>query len=97
MAMWHGGTASFATRRPATQAGHLGGSPGFIDEDKSPRVEVELPLEPGLAGYPHIVALLFARMYCLFLNVMSRLSKKCQTVALQTESRNSDASCSAIL
>ena len=97
MAMWYGGTASFATRRPATQADHLGGSPGFIDEDKSPRVEVELPLEPGLAGYPHIVALLFARMYCLFLNVMPRLSKKCQTVALQTESRNSDASCSAIL
>ena len=50
MAMWYGGTASFATRRPATQADHLGGSPGFIDEDKSPRVEVELPLEPGLAG-----------------------------------------------
>ena len=43
-----------------------------------------------------IVALLFARMRCLFLNVMPRFSKKCQTVALQTESRNSDASCSAI-
>ena len=66
MAMWHGGMASFATRRPATQAGHLGGSPGSIDEDKSPRVEIELSLEPGLAGDPHIVALLFARMRCLF-------------------------------
>jgi len=96
MAMWHGGTASFATRRPATQARHLGGSPSFIDEDKSPRVEVGLPLEPGLAGDPHIVALLFARMRYLNLNVMPRLLKKCQTVVLQTESRNSDVSCSAI-
>jgi len=96
MAMWHGGTASFATWRPATQAGHLGGSPGFIDEDKPPRIEINLPLEPVLAGDPHIVALLLAGMRCLFLNVMPRLSKKCQTVALQTESRNSDANCSAI-
>lgn len=96
MAMRHGGATSFSARRPTTEAGHFGGSPGFINKDKPPGVEIELPLEPHFAGGPHIVALLLARMCCLFLNVMPRLSKKCQTVALQTESRRSDASCSAI-
>ncbi len=96
MAMRHGGTASLTARRTATQAGHFGGSPGFINEDEPPGIKIELPLEPGLAGGPHIVALLLTRMRCLFLNVMPRLSKKCQTVALQTESRRSNASCSAI-
>ena len=96
MAMWHGGAASFTGRRAATQAGHLGGSSRFINEDEPPGIKIELPLEPGLAGGPHIVALLLARMRCLFLNVMPRLSKKCQTVALQTGSRCSDAIRSAI-
>ena len=96
MTVRDGGAASLATRCPATQACHLSGSPGLIDEDKPPGVEIELSLVPRLAGSLHIATLLFACMRCLFLNVMPRLLKKCQTVAGQAETRRSAASRSAI-
>ena len=96
MTVRNGGNTPLSARRPAAQARHLCGSTGLVDEDESLGIKIELAVKPDLPGRLYIVALLFARMRCLFLNVMPRLSKKCQTVALQTESRNSDASCSAI-
>lgn len=96
MAVRDGRPASLATWRSSAQAGHLGGSPGLVNEHKPPGIEVELSLEPGFAGSPYVVALLLAGMCRLFLNVMLRLSKKCQTVALHTDTSRSKASRSAI-
>ncbi len=80
MAMGHGRDAPFTTWCPAAKARHLGGCAGFVDEHKLSRFEVKLAIEPSLPRRPYIVALLLRGMRCLFLNVMSRLSKKCQTV-----------------
>lgn len=80
MTMGDGGAAALAARCPAVQPRHLGGGAGLIDEDKPLRVKVKLTIEPGLPRRLHIAALLFVCMRCLFLNVMPRLSKKCQTV-----------------
>jgi len=80
MTMGDSGAAALAAPCPAAQPCHLGGGAGFIDEDKPLRVKVELTIEPDFPRRLHIAALLFACMRCLFLNVMARLSKKCQTV-----------------
>ena len=85
MAVRNGGNTPLTAWRPAAQACHLRRSTGFVDEDETFGIKIELPLEPDLPGRPYIVTLLFARMRRLFLYVMPRLLKKCQTVAGQAE------------
>lgn len=87
--------AAFAPRRPSAQAGHLGRRPCLVDEDRALRIEVELPLEPGLAPLHDVGPILLGGMRRLFLNVMPRRSKKRQTVPRATPSPRSCRSFSA--
>ena len=86
MPVGNGGAATLAPLCPATQTRHLGGGSGLINEDEFLGIEIRLFVEPDLARLPYIVAFLFCCMRSLFLNVKSRLLKKLQTVAGQTES-----------
>ena len=95
MTMRDGSPAAFAPRRPSAQAGHLGRRPGLVDEDRALRIEVELPLEPGLAPLHDVGPILLGGMRRLFLNVMPRRSKKRQTVPRATPSPRSCRSFSA--
>ena len=80
MTVRNGGNAPLSAWRPAAQARHLRRSAGLVDKDESFGIKIELTVEPDLPGRFYIVALLFARMRRLFLYVMPRLAKKCQTV-----------------
>ena len=60
------------TARSATvTARHVGGGPGFVDEDQALGVEIELPVEPGLALLGDVGAVLLGSGRCLFLRVMA--------------------------
>jgi hypothetical protein len=59
-------------------ARQIGGSPGFVNENKLSRVKIELRPRPFLAPLQNIRALLFLRVRGLFLKVMSCRSKKRQ-------------------
>ena len=83
--MRHTCPTSFTLFRAASQTRHLRRRTGFINEDELARIKIKLPVKPCLTRRYHIVTLLFARMRCLFLYVMPRLLKKCQTVAGQAE------------
>ena len=63
------GPTTLAARRSSTQAGHLRGQSGLIDEDQSRRIEIELAIEPVPASLQDIGALLLQRVGGLFLNV----------------------------
>lgn len=65
---------------PAMAAGHVGGGPGFVDEDEPVRVEIELRLEPGLALLQDVRPVLLGRVGGLFLRVMAWRAKKRRTV-----------------
>lgn len=84
MAVGNGRSAAFSLGRPAAQARHLGGRRGLVDEDQPLRIEIELLLEPHLAGRLHVAALLLGGMRRLFLNVMRRRSKKRHSVPMPT-------------
>ncbi len=45
-------------RGSSVAPGHVGGSPGLVDEHEAPRVEVELILEPGFAPLQDVRAVL---------------------------------------
>jgi len=66
------GAAAFAAERPASQAGHLGGQAGLIDEDKPLGIEIRLPVEPVLAPLQDVRAFLLQCVCGLFLNVQPR-------------------------
>ena len=59
-------------------ARQIGGSPGFIDENELPRIEVELRPKPRLTLLQDVRALLLLGMRGLFFNVISWRSKKRQ-------------------
>ena len=80
MAVRNGGNTPLSAWRPAAQTRHFRRSAGLVDEDKSLGIKIELALEPDLPRRPYIVTLLLARMRRLFLYVMPRLAKNCQTV-----------------
>ena len=61
-------------------ARQIGGSPGFVNEDKLSRVEIELRPKPFLAPLQDVGALLLLGMRGFFLNVISCRSKKRQIV-----------------
>jgi hypothetical protein len=65
-----------AAAATAVSSGHLGGSPGFVDEDEPFWIEIELPLKPGLAAFQDVWPILFAGVRGLFLRVMSWRAKK---------------------
>ena len=59
-------------------ARQIGGSPGFIDENELPRIEVELRPKPRLTLLQDVRALLLLGMRGLFFNMISWRSKKRQ-------------------
>jgi len=59
-------------------ARQIGGSPGFVDENKLPRIDVELRPKPRLTLLQDVRTLLFLGMCGLFLKVISWRSKKRQ-------------------
>jgi len=63
---------------------HLGGGPGFVEEDQSRRVEIELGLEPAAPPAQDVWPALLVRMRRLFLSVILRRPKNRQTAALLT-------------
>ncbi len=60
MAVWNGGAATFAARRPAAQTRHFGGSPGLVDKNQPVQIEITLPLKPERPGRADVVAFLLA-------------------------------------
>jgi hypothetical protein len=60
-------------------ARQIGGSPGFINEDKLSGIEIELRPKPFLALRQDVGALLLRSVRGFFLNVMSCRSKKRQS------------------
>ena len=71
-----------ALSAPATAmaADHVGGGPGFVDEDEPMGIEVELRLEPGPALFQDVRAVLLGGVGGLFLRVMAWRAKKRRTV-----------------
>ena len=79
----HDGTLtaqSFAFRRPAVAARHVGRGPGLVDEHQAVGLEVELGFEPGLAALHNVRAILLGRVRSLFLRVILWRRKKRQSV-----------------
>ena len=64
----------------AMAAGHVGGGPGFVDEDEPVGIEIELGLEPGPAPLQDVGPILLGRVGGLFLRVMAWRAKKRRTV-----------------
>ena len=64
----------------AMQARHVGGRPGPIDEDETPRIELDLPLEPVPAPLKDIRAALLGGMRGLLSRVIPLRLKKRHSV-----------------
>ena len=67
--VWRSANQALAFRRPATQRGHVGFRPGFVDEDEAARVDPALIPHPARAAAAHIGTVLLVRQLGLFLNV----------------------------
>ena len=81
---------------PPAQACHLRRDAGLVNEHQLVGIEVELAIKPETSGDQHVFALLLGRVRGLFLNVMARFLKKCQTVEGAADIPCSFASRSAI-
>lgn len=57
-------------------AGHIGLGPGFVDEDETLGIQVDLPVEPGLTLAQDIRSVLLAGVRGLFLRVSPCRAKK---------------------
>ena len=64
--------ASLAPRGPAAEPRHLGRRAGLVDEDEFRRVEVELPLGPGLAPLQDVRTVLLGGVRRLDVTVVAR-------------------------
>ena len=92
-----GAPAALATQcAPARSRHHLGGRAGLVDEHQPVGIEIELTVEPEPPGNQHVFAFLLCGVCGLFLNVMARFLKKCQTVEGAARTPCSSASRSAI-
>ena len=67
MPMWNRGAAALASWGTTVKPRHLGVGSGLVDEDKVVWIEIELPVEPFLAGLVYIAASLFGGVRRLFL------------------------------
>src|SRR3954466_3015419 len=77
-------------RGPPVAPGHVGGSPGLVDEDQPFGIEIELALEPGLAPLANVGTILLGGMRRLFLRVILWRGQKRQSALTLTK-----APCSA--
>jgi hypothetical protein len=76
MAVRHLINEPFALWRPAIVSGHLGGGGGFVDEDKSLRIEARLLFAQGLTGRDDVFPILLGGADALFLNASLRWRRK---------------------
>ena len=77
MAVWNADPQALAPEAAPVAAGHVGFRPGLVDEHQALGIEIELPLEPGLAPAQDVRTGLLARMSGLFLRVILwRLKKR---------------------
>jgi len=51
-------------------AGHVGCRPRLVDEDEALRIEIRLPVEPGLPLFQDVRTVLLDRVTSLFLRVI---------------------------
>ena len=72
---WDRGTATLATLRAATQAGHFGRGPGLVDEHQPAGIEIGLALEPGPAARGDVRALLLGGVRGFFLKLMMAIEE----------------------
>src|SRR3954466_663268 len=77
-------------RGPPVAPGHVGGSPGLVDEDQPFGIEIELALEPGLAPPADVGTILLGGMRRLFLRAIWWRRQKRQSALTLTK-----APCSA--
>lgn len=84
VAVRHGHAQPLSTRGTSVAARHLRVGTGFVDEDQLFRVEVELAVEPGLAGAQDVGAILFLRMAGLFLRICPWRAKNRHSVDTAT-------------
>ena len=85
MPMGDGCAQPLTSRCPAVGAGHVGGSPGFIDKDEAVRIEVGLALKPSPAPRQDVRAGLLGGMRRLFLRVRRCRWKKRQIVTMPAD------------
>ena len=69
----------------AMAAGHVGGGPRLIDEDKALRLQIDLAVEPALTLPQDVGTVLLDRVAGLFLRVIPCRAKKRCTVPIPTE------------
>ena len=69
--MGHADAQALAAQATAMRAGHLRRGPGLVDEDEAVRVEINLPVEPVLAPFQDVGAILLAGVRSLFLRVIA--------------------------
>ena len=94
--MWDRGTATLATLRAATQAGHFGRGPGLVDEHQPAGIEIGLALEPGPAARGDVRALLLGGVRGFFLKLIPWRSKNRHTVPVPTDrSRSFSSACNS--
>src|SRR3954452_2345889 len=86
----HADPQTSPTRGPSVAPGHVGRSPGLIDEHQPLGIEVELALEPGLAPLANVGTILLGGMRRLFLRVILCRRQKRQSALTLTK-----APCSA--
>src|SRR5215207_972804 len=70
--------------RPPVAPGHVGGSPGLVDEDQPLGIKIELALEPRLAPLADIRPVLLGGMRRLFLRVILWRRQKRQSALTLT-------------
>jgi len=76
VAVGNGGAQALPSWCTAPHAGHIGRSPGLVDEHEAGGVEIELPLEPGFTPPQDVRPFLLGRVRRLFFTVMPCRSKK---------------------
>lgn len=69
MAERHTHAKPLASRAATMGAGHVGLGPGLIDENQALGVQVDLPVEPGLALAQDVGAVVLAACAVFFLRV----------------------------
>jgi len=64
--MWHANAQTPAPQRPSITPGHVGRSPGLVDEHQPLGIKIQLALEPRLASLADVGSLLLGGMRRLF-------------------------------
>ncbi|KRQ17474.1 hypothetical protein AOQ71_01785 [Bradyrhizobium manausense] len=96
MPVWDSCTTSLAAWRAPVEPCHLGVGAGFVDEDETLRIKIDLSFEPLLTRSIYITAPLLGGVRCLFLSVIVLRWKKRQSDAMPADiPRRFNSSCNS--